>query len=69
MSREGIDRVHNERMDALNKAYKYTELANNMLFMSEARHALENLRIAILQENVDYQKHMKVLAEEEMMML
>jgi hypothetical protein len=63
MSREGIDRVHKERMDALNKAMRYTKRADNMLFMSETRHAIENIRIAIIQENVDYENHVKYAKE------
>ena len=60
---ERIKEIHNERIEALDKAYKTIEDVNNMILSSFIFHAMENIRLAKIEEDVCFQSRCKNIYE------
>jgi len=65
MKLQRIKEIHDERIKALDKAYKAIEDVNNMILSTFIFHALENIRLAKVEEEVCFKSRIANIYDSE----
>ena len=65
MKLQRVKEIHKERVDALDKAYKSIENVNNMIFSTFVFHALENIRLAKVEEENCFNRRIENIYDSE----